>query len=282
MERAARAAARLRGGGGKGGTARGGRGEGGGALQTTNFEYGKDWTFGTPGAFGGRGGPTPESFDISANLVFAGNGYVVNKDKTNPYEGLDVKGKIVVIAGVPAEIAAEQASGRGGRRAAGTPDPLGENCKDYWTPAEYAAKNGALAVVSVANFQQLSAMANPAAAGGGRGAGLNGPNYQVVKFRSEAACPSAPSLTAGLELSNALFTGEKLSGAQVFYGGGSNAKLDSFELSGRKTLKLKLSVHSQAGHGENVVGMLEGSDPVLKNEYVVVSAHLDHLGLSAT
>lgn len=29
----------------------------------------------------------------------------------------------------------------------------------------------------------------------------------------------------------------------------------------------------------NVVGMLEGTDPVLKNEYVVVGAHLDHLGM---
>ena len=34
------------------------------------------------------------------------------------------------------------------------------------------------------------------------------------------------------------------------------------------------------GHGENVVGILEGSDPVLKNEYVVMSAHLDHIGLA--
>ena len=31
---------------------------------------------------------------------------------------------------------------------------------------------------------------------------------------------------------------------------------------------------------ENVAAMLEGSDPVLKNEVVVVSAHLDHIGLS--
>lgn len=30
----------------------------------------------------------------------------------------------------------------------------------------------------------------------------------------------------------------------------------------------------------NVVGMIEGSDPLLKNEYVVFTAHLDHLGQS--
>src|SRR5262249_10159218 len=42
-----------------------------------------------------------------------------------------------------------------------------------------------------------------------------------------------------------------------------------------------LAVHSEPGHGENVVGILEGSDPALKNEYLVMSAHLDHIGLSA-
>jgi hypothetical protein len=31
----------------------------------------------------------------------------------------------------------------------------------------------------------------------------------------------------------------------------------------------------------NVVAVLEGSDPVLRNEYVVLSAHLDHVGVSA-
>ncbi|MGO9896880.1 MAG: M28 family peptidase [Bryobacteraceae bacterium] len=30
-----------------------------------------------------------------------------------------------------------------------------------------------------------------------------------------------------------------------------------------------------------MIGILEGSDPVLKNEYLVMSAHLDHIGLSA-
>ena len=32
----------------------------------------------------------------------------------------------------------------------------------------------------------------------------------------------------------------------------------------------------------NVVGMLEGSDPELKNEYVVFSAHSDHIGFAKT
>jgi Zn-dependent M28 family amino/carboxypeptidase len=88
-------------------------------------------------------------------------------------------------------------------------------------------------------------------------------------------------VTANLELTNALFQGEKLSGAQVFYGGGQNTKLDSFALNTRKTINIHVGVKSTPGHGENVVGILEGSDPVLKNEFVVISAHLDHIGLSA-
>jgi Zn-dependent M28 family amino/carboxypeptidase len=33
-------------------------------------------------------------------------------------------------------------------------------------------------------------------------------------------------------------------------------------------------------HSNNLVAMLPGSDPVLKHEYVVLSAHLDHLGIA--
>jgi len=52
--------------------------------RTTNFEYGKDWTVG-----GGRGVAAPVPVDVSGNLVFAGNGYVIDKTHVNPYEGLD-------------------------------------------------------------------------------------------------------------------------------------------------------------------------------------------------
>ena len=75
---------------------------------------------------GGRGAPPLEALDVTGNLVFAGNGYVINKTKINPYEGLDVKGKIVVVAGLPAELAAQQAAagrGRGGRGGGGDTAP---------------------------------------------------------------------------------------------------------------------------------------------------------------
>ena len=247
----------------------GGRGATAGGLRTTNFEYAKDWNTG-----GGFGPPT-QAFEVSGNMVFVGNGYVLNKTNINPYEGLDVRGKIVVTAGVPAEMAAQQGGGGRGR---GAPAAWGENCVDYFTPVEAAAKNGAVAVVTIANFQTLTAMANPT---GGRGLSPNGPNAAVVKFQTAGACPAVPSVNAGLEMTNALFLGEKINASQVFYGTGGATKLDSFVMNAQKKLDLHVSVHSEPGHGENVVGIIEGSDPVLKNEYVVLSAHLDHIGLSA-
>jgi hypothetical protein len=306
--------------GGRGGRGMGGAGGGGarGAAatpatpRTTDFEYTKDWSV----SAGGRGGPPLEALDVTGNLVFAGNGYVINKTKIDPYEGLDVKGKIVVVAGLPAELAAQQAAaaagggrGRGGQGGADAAapaaggaapggangpgaapvNPLGEACTDFLTPEQAAAKHGALAVVTIASFQQLSAMANPNAAafggfgggGGGGRAGLNGPNYQVPKLQQSPACPGVPSITAGLSMTNSIFQGEKLSAQQVFYGAGANSKQDSFELTAAKKISLKVAVKSEVNHSQNIIGILEGGDPILKNEYVVISAHPDHIGFAA-
>jgi Zn-dependent M28 family amino/carboxypeptidase len=255
---------------GGGGAVRGGPA----ALRTTDFEYAKDWTV----SAGGRGAPPLEALNVTGKLVFAGNGYVINKTDINPYEGLDVRGKIVVVAGLPPELAAQQAAagGRGGG-GRGAPNPLGQDCTDFLTPEEYAAKNGALAVVTIANFQQLSTMATP----NGRGPGFNGPNYQATKLQRTPACPGVPSVTAGLAMANGIFQGEKMNASQVFYAAGANTRQDSFELIAAKQISLHVTIRSEPGHGENVIGILEGGDPVLKDEYVVISAHLDHIGLSA-
>lgn len=49
-----------------------------------------------------------------------------------------------------------------------------------------------------------------------------------------------------------------------------------FELPGMLTLSATTGLRRT--ESANVLGMLEGSDPKLKDEYVVVTAHLDHLG----
>jgi hypothetical protein len=240
------------------------------APPATTFDYGKDWLFGTPGS----PAPLGATFDVSGNLVFAGNGWVIHKTNADPYKGIDVRGKIIVVAGRLPEIVE------------------GEACNDIFSPQQYAAKNGALAVVFIADSSNAASMARlnvtrPSP---------NGPPFVVKDSQAGFACPSAPIVTAGLELTNALFTGEPHNGAEILYIADRNASTyppsfqgerrtvptpDSFALNERKTLRLHLAVRSDEGHGENVIGILDGSDPVLKNEYVIVSAHLDHLGLSA-
>jgi Zn-dependent M28 family amino/carboxypeptidase len=231
---------------------------------------------------------------VNAQLAFVGNGYIINKTNANPYQDLDVRGKVMIVAGQPAEVvkaaqaqqaamAAARAGGAGAPAAArggrgGAPaNPLGVEGTDFTSPQTYAAKNGALGIIMVPTFQQLSSMAAPAPAG--RGAGLNGPAFQVVKFQA-AQPPAVPIITAGLELINALFQSEKLTAAQVFEGATANAALESFALNGDKKVSLRVAVNTLKGHTENVVGIIEGSDPVLKNEYVIFSAHLDHIGFS--
>lgn len=55
-------------------------------------------------------------------------------------------------------------------------------------------------------------------------------------------------------------------------------KPKAMELKSMLTLKAE-TVHHPDTKGANVVAMIEGSDPVLKNEYIVLGAHLDHLGM---
>ena len=247
------------------------------AVRTVDLEYGKDWSVTT----GVRGGAPLDAWDLSANLVFVGNGYTIEKTTVDPWAGLDVKGKIAIAAGLPPELAAQQAAGRGGAAEPGAtrpPNPYGEACKDYMTPEQAAAKNGAIAVITLVSYQDLSGTGR----GGRGGASVNGPAFRVPRLSSNLACPAAPGITAQLSMANALFDGEKLSGSEIFYGAGAGAKQESFALSDQKKIAIKVATKSESNHGENVIAMIEGSDPVLKSEYVVMSAHLDHIGFAAT
>ena len=48
---------------------------------------------------------------------------------------------------------------------------------------------------------------------------------------------------------------------------------------GSEPLTFEITGHVDRVTTENVVGLLEGSDPALKSEYVIIGAHLDHFGV---
>ncbi len=57
-------------------------------------------------------------------------------------------------------------------------------------------------------------------------------------------------------------------------------KAGAIMLSPKEGNDFYIAVQGDTIHSRNVVGVVEGYDPVLKNEYVVIGAHYDHLGTS--
>jgi Zn-dependent M28 family amino/carboxypeptidase len=80
-------------------------------------------------------------------------------------------------------------------------------------------------------------------------------------------------------LATALFAGEKMSATTIFERISGGEVPASFAMSGDKTLALNIVVKNDTIGTQNVVGVWEGSDPVLKDEYVALGAHYDHVGL---
>lgn len=56
-----------------------------------------------------------------------------------------------------------------------------------------------------------------------------------------------------------------------------NHKPQSFAIPEKVTARVQVALLQAMAH--NVIGILPGSDPVLKDEYIVVGAHYDHLGM---
>ena len=50
----------------------------------------------------------------------------------------------------------------------------------------------------------------------------------------------------------------------------------SFEIECKISATVNLKFEKETA--TNIVGFIEGSDPILKNEYIVIGAHYDHLG----
>ncbi len=81
----------------------------------------------------------------------------------------------------------------------------------------------------------------------------------------------------GIKLKTA---GETSGGPTHLWISSASAKI----LAKNKISKIDLNIpkkQTEEVNSSNVVGVLEGSDPVLKNEYIVLSAHYDHIGYGA-
>ena len=208
-----------------------------------------------------RGSPFGAAVKISAPLVFAGFGVVAPEHGRDDYAGLDVRGKIVLlVSGAPKNFQTEErayyANGR--------------------TKAALALAHGAIGVLSLNTLsgEKLYPFSNSVR------------QYQSwgVVWRDAQGKPFIPSSIPSLGAVSVagaakLFAGAPQSGEAILAAAETpDGAMTGFDLP--RSLDATLNSELKEVQSENLVGLLEGSDPKLKGEVVVLSAHLDHLGLT--
>jgi Zn-dependent M28 family amino/carboxypeptidase len=205
------------------------------------------------------GNPLETDSSVDAPLVFVGFG-VVNPDRDyDSYKGVDAKGKIIVLlpgapSSFPANERAHFASGLEKARQAVAHGAVG--MISLWTPQSEASL-------------PWTRMPNQIESPRYRWVDKNGvPNDTFKELRGQAIL----SMKAGQEL----LEGSAHPYPEVMKAveGGT---LPSFVLAATARLHL-VSKHREVS-SPNVVGILRGSDPALAQEYVVYSAHTDHMGI---
>jgi len=198
---------------------------------------------------------------LDAPLVFVGYGVVDPTRGRDDYAGLDVKGKIVVMmSGAPAAIQTEE------RAHLGSPN----------TKRVEAAKRGAIGVLTI-----------PTTSGEKRrpfARGLAGMKQWRVTWRDAQdvgaiRAPDAPAL-AQISLAGAakLFAGAPVAlDAVLAEAEKPEGAVKGFPLATKAKIELKTEIEKR--DSSNVVGLIEGSDPTLKAQTIILSAHLDHIGI---
>lgn len=201
------------------------------------------------------GGP-PKSDTISGEVVFAGYGWYNEETKYNDTKDLDLKGKIVLVMTRTLEQVKEGKS----------PDMDTEMRK-----MARALMGGAKAVILVndpmnPNTEYIESIRKYATGG----------NLSLKGKRGSLILPI--KLIFGTEeLGNKIVeaAGETLAGLQQEINKSKSPK--SFAVKNLKT-EVNLVKSTELIVGKNVIAVVKGSDPELKNECIVFSAHYDHLG----
>ena len=203
---------------------------------------------------------------VEAGMVFVGTGLHIPEAKYDDLAGMDLKGKIAVYVN------------------GGGPKDIPGNLKSHYSSAverwNALRAAGAIGIATIAGI-------GPGPNGGGQGAG---PDRGGGGARP-AAPPSITLADAGLQESAGLkvsLTITRTGAAKFLAGSGhtveelqklanANQQLPRFPLAG--TVRAKADIERGEMSAPNVVGMIPGSDEKLKGEYVIMSAHLDHLGI---
>ncbi len=196
--------------------------------------------------------------------VFVGFGIDAPDIGRDDFAGLDLNGKVaVMLNGTPKGIQSEERAFYGNRKSQNLSDRGAVGVVTIETPTSRG----------VYSFQRLLAE--------GR---LDGASLSWLQADG-SPYSTAPNLVAS--------AGVSLEGAPLLFAGALTAWDDviaAAEAEGGAVpsfdLPLTISITQRSVHDEvkssNVIGMIQGTDPVLKDEVIVISAHLDHIGISKT
>jgi Zn-dependent M28 family amino/carboxypeptidase len=199
-------------------------------------------------------GDTQENTEAGA--VFAGYGLKVPEKNYDDLAGLDVKGKIVVyLSGGPSSI----------------PGPLKAHYSSGGERWKYLKAAGAVGVASIQNPKAMD---------------IPWSRSRLSRFMPSMSLAD-PSLDEGQglrlnvtinpERADKFFQGTGHTIAEILADADNDRPLPHFALPA--TLRAHVQLKKSDVESQNVAGLLAGTDPKLKNEYVVMTAHLDHVGI---
>jgi hypothetical protein len=200
----------------------------------------------------------PES-EVTAPLVFAGYGITAPELDHDDYAGLDVRGAIVVLlSGAPPAFPVNQRAWYSHSRVKNE-NAVGRGAVGILTvrtPVDEARSTWERSVLG-STFPSMTWLAADGT-----------PHREYPELRGSASLSRAGA--------RALFEGATRSLETVFEDI-ERGTVHGFPLPGEARIR-RVTRHA-AIESPNVVGVLRGSDPALRDEYVVYSAHLDHLGV---
>jgi hypothetical protein len=251
---------------------------------TKTFKHGDHVTFGV-----NSGGRQSLSF---TGVEFVGYGQPAD------LLGRDLKDKLVVI--VPSQAQQAGGGGRGGGRggggAAAAALTAGAKAVVTFVPPAPAptATEAALAeaqdALAKAQLAVQQAQAEVAGRGGlragGGGAGGRGrgtlPTADLTTVEKVDKI-TPPSLTGDQTFFEALFGGGPVKFSDILAKAQAGDPIQPMSLPARVAINIDNAFEVVSEQlSRNVVGMVEGSDPKLKDTYVMFGAHLDHIGYSST
>ena len=203
---------------------------------------------------------------LSAPIVFAGDGWFIKSKNLNPYQNIDIKGKIVAVFGegqfsqrslvpLPAGVKPEDLSGERG--------------KDWADVTTYARANGAAGVIVLPSKFLSDNWA--------------GVKQSYGRSRVSVEKRASPAPVAATTNAMPIFVAAPRFAEVLFNGEASNPLTGTatpFVLNAGKKFSAAIAIKTDSLTTQNVVAIWEGSDPKLKSEMVAVGAHYDHIGLS--